>query len=109
MPLNVRSPAPEAGAPSRSVAVVIVGECSRATLPGGPGGLRQKGVRYDAAHAQPSVLRRMNAAPLRVGLLGAGNVGREVVRVLLDQPDSLRTVEGVALELASVAVRDVVA
>lgn len=51
----------------------------------------------------------MNGSPLRVAVLGAGTVGREVVRALLDQSASLRAVDGVSLELAGVAVRDVAA
>jgi homoserine dehydrogenase len=46
-------------------------------------------------------------APLRVAVLGAGTVGREVVRALLERPDSLRAADGAPLELAGVAVRDV--
>jgi homoserine dehydrogenase len=46
-------------------------------------------------------------APLRVAVLGAGSVGREVVRGLLEHGDRLRTADGAALELAGVAVRDV--
>jgi homoserine dehydrogenase len=45
-------------------------------------------------------------APLRVAVLGAGTVGREVVRALLDRPDSLRAADGAPLELVGVAVRD---
>jgi len=46
-------------------------------------------------------------APLRVAVLGAGTVGREVVRAFLDRGDALRSADGAILELAGVAVRDV--
>jgi homoserine dehydrogenase len=46
-------------------------------------------------------------APMRVAVLGAGTVGREVVRALLGRPDSLRAADGAPLELVGVAVRDV--
>ena len=46
-------------------------------------------------------------APLRVALLGAGTVGREVARAFLERPEALRTVDGSPLELVSVAVRDI--
>jgi homoserine dehydrogenase len=46
-------------------------------------------------------------APLRVAVLGAGTVGREVVRALLERGDALRAADGAPLELAGVAVRDV--
>ncbi|MBI3745232.1 MAG: homoserine dehydrogenase, partial [Chloroflexi bacterium] len=46
-------------------------------------------------------------APLRVAVLGAGTVGREVVHALLDRPESLQAADGAPLELAGVAVRDV--
>jgi homoserine dehydrogenase len=49
----------------------------------------------------------MSRAPLRVAVLGAGTVGREVVRALLDRPAELCPSDGAALELAAVAVRDV--
>jgi homoserine dehydrogenase len=49
----------------------------------------------------------MSGAPLRVAVLGAGTVGREVVRALLDHPASLRGSDGIGPELAAVAVRDV--
>jgi homoserine dehydrogenase len=45
--------------------------------------------------------------PLRVAVLGAGTVGREVVRALLERGDALRTADGAPLELAGVAVRDI--
>jgi homoserine dehydrogenase len=48
----------------------------------------------------------MSGARLRVGVLGAGTVGREVVRALLERPDELQPADGAALELAAVAVRD---
>jgi len=44
---------------------------------------------------------------LRVGVLGAGGVGREVVRALLERPDSLAPSGGRRLELVAVAVRDI--
>jgi homoserine dehydrogenase len=49
----------------------------------------------------------MSGARLRVAVLGAGTVGREVVRALLERPDGLKPSDGAALELTAVAVRDV--
>jgi homoserine dehydrogenase len=49
----------------------------------------------------------MTRASLRVGILGAGTVGREVIRGLLDHADRLTTGNGCALTLVGVAVRDV--
>ncbi len=45
--------------------------------------------------------------PLRVGVLGAGTVGREVVRAFLDGSPRLAPADGSPLVLAGVAVRDV--
>ncbi len=49
----------------------------------------------------------MNGSPLRIGLLGAGAVGREVARALLERADELAPDDGARLELAAIAVRDV--
>jgi homoserine dehydrogenase len=49
----------------------------------------------------------MSRAPLRVAVLGAGTVGREVVRALLERGSELAPADGSALRLAAVAVRDV--
>ncbi len=46
-------------------------------------------------------------APLRVAVLGAGTVGREVVRALLERPETLRSTDGAELRLAGVAVRSI--
>jgi len=48
----------------------------------------------------------MSRAPLRVAVLGAGTVGREVVRALLDHPERLCAFDGAPLVLAGVACRD---
>ncbi len=48
----------------------------------------------------------MSGARLRVAVLGAGTVGREVVAALLDRPDDLRPADGAALDLVAVGVRD---
>lgn len=48
----------------------------------------------------------MSRAPLRVAVLGAGTVGREVVRGLLDHPERLCAADGAPLVLAGVACRD---
>jgi homoserine dehydrogenase len=48
----------------------------------------------------------MSGARLRVGVLGAGTVGGEVVRTLLVRPDDLHASDGATFELAAVAVRD---
>jgi homoserine dehydrogenase len=45
-------------------------------------------------------------APLRVVVLGAGTVGREVVRALVERGDALRPADGAPLVLTGVAVRD---
>ncbi len=49
----------------------------------------------------------MTVRPLRVAVLGAGTVGREVVRAMLEDPERLRPADGAPLTLAGVAVRDV--
>ncbi|MEA2609700.1 MAG: homoserine dehydrogenase [Chloroflexota bacterium] len=48
----------------------------------------------------------MSRAPLRVAVLGAGTVGREVVQALLDHPERLCAFDGAPLILAGVACRD---
>lgn len=48
----------------------------------------------------------MSRAPLRVAVLGAGTVGREVVRRLLERGDRLCATDGASLVLAGVACRD---
>lgn len=48
----------------------------------------------------------MSRPPLRVAVLGAGTVGREVVRAFLERPERLATADGQQLALAGVAVRD---
>ena len=45
-------------------------------------------------------------APLRIALLGAGNVGQEVARLLSDNAADLEARVGAPLELVGVAVRD---
>ncbi|MEO8208303.1 MAG: homoserine dehydrogenase [Chloroflexota bacterium] len=45
--------------------------------------------------------------PLRIAVLGAGSVGREVVRALEERAELLRTADGAPLVLVGVAVRDV--
>jgi homoserine dehydrogenase len=44
--------------------------------------------------------------PIRVALLGAGSVGAEVARLLLEQKAELQSRVGAELELVGVAVRD---
>ncbi len=46
-----------------------------------------------------------HSAALRVGVLGAGVVGSQVIRLLLEQADELAARVGAPLELAAVAVR----
>lgn len=46
-------------------------------------------------------------APLRVAVLGAGTVGREVIRALLERPGSLTAADGAPLTLIGAAVRDI--
>ncbi len=49
----------------------------------------------------------MSGSPLRIAVLGAGTVGREVIKALLDRPGELRPADGPALALTAIAVRDV--
>lgn len=48
----------------------------------------------------------MSVRPLRVALLGAGNVGSEVARLLVESAGDLEARIGAPLELVAVAVRD---
>ncbi len=48
----------------------------------------------------------MTRAPVRVAVLGAGTVGREVVRALVERGPELRAADGAPLVLIGVAVRD---
>jgi homoserine dehydrogenase len=49
----------------------------------------------------------MSRAPLRVAVLGAGTVGREVARALVDRAGELTAADGAPLILSGIAVRDV--
>ena len=49
----------------------------------------------------------MSRAPLRVAVLGAGTVGREVIVALCDRADELTATDGAPLKLAGIAIRDV--
>jgi homoserine dehydrogenase len=49
----------------------------------------------------------MSRRPLRVAVLGAGNVGGEVVRGLRERSDRLAPFDGSTLELTAVAVRNI--
>ncbi|TDK27592.1 homoserine dehydrogenase [Arthrobacter crusticola] len=50
-------------------------------------------------------LTEASAKPLRVALLGAGNVGSQVARILLDDAAALGSRAGAPLELVGIAVR----
>ena len=54
--------------------------------------------------AQPGMIEYRN---LRVALLGAGSVGSQVARLLLEQGDEFASRVGARLELVGIAVRDV--
>ncbi len=82
--------------------VVMARECSGPTFT--RRSLRAVGYHSADVTTRPSPV--MSGARLRVGVLGAGTVGREVVGALLDRPDDLRPADGAALELVAVAVRD---
>ena len=65
------------------------------------------GVGYHSADVPSHPSRVVSRPPLRVAVLGAGTVGNEVVRALLDRREALSPVGGTALQLTGVAVRDV--
>jgi homoserine dehydrogenase len=48
----------------------------------------------------------LNERVLKIGLLGCGNVGASVVRLLADHGDDIAARAGCRLEVAKVAVRD---
>jgi len=49
----------------------------------------------------------MSRAPLRVAVLGAGTVGREVIRALVERGPELVAADGASFELVGIAVRDI--
>src|SRR5512144_3101941 len=97
-----RSTGASSGAGAGATSVVMARECSRRRSPGGRSE-RSATIRTDVATRPHPV---MSGARLRVAVLGAGTVGREVVQALLERSDELRPADGAALELAAVAVRD---
>jgi homoserine dehydrogenase len=52
-------------------------------------------------------LAAVTSAPVRIGLLGCGNVGAALVGLLARQGDDIEARTGLRLELTRVAVRDV--
>ena len=61
-------------------------------------------VRYHRAHTQPRYrVPTVSVQPLRVGVIGAGTVGREVVRAFLEQSPRLAPIDGTPLVLTAVA------
>jgi homoserine dehydrogenase len=55
--------------------------------------------------ADPTSLSEMETAPVRVGLLGCGNVGGALAQLLLADADRIRSRTGLRFELHAVAVR----
>ena len=49
----------------------------------------------------------MSRAPLRIAVLGAGTVGREVIRALVERGPELVAADGAPFELVGIAVRDI--
>ena len=49
---------------------------------------------------------RVVTAPVRVGVLGCGNVGAALVGLLIDEGDAIEARTGLRLEVARVAVRN---
>ena len=72
-----------------------------------PVGYHSPDVRHPTRRPLP-VRASMSRAPLRVAVLGAGTVGREVVRGLLGHPERLCAADGRPLVLVGVACRDLV-
>jgi homoserine dehydrogenase len=64
-------------------------------------------VGYHSADVATRLHPLMSRVALRVAVLGAGTVGREVVRALVERPDALRPSDGAMVALTAVAVRDV--
>jgi len=63
-------------------------------------------VGYHHGHAAHDLAANVSGRPLRVAVLGAGTVGREVIRGFLEHPERLRPTDGSSLALVGVAVRD---
>ena len=104
IPLKIRGrgPSPGAGAVAGTGSIVIEGECSG---PPPPLGCRMRSATIDAdVDALPSL--PLSAAPLRVALLGAGTVGREVACAILERRAELRPAGSPGLELVGIAVRE---
>ena len=104
IPLKIRGrrAASGAGAGAGTVSIVIVGECSGP--PEAPGRPTPSATIDRDVTTQPSP--PLSAAPLRVALLGAGTVGREVACALIDRRAELRPSDGPGLELVGIAVRE---
>src|SRR5881392_691303 len=85
--------ASDAAAGAEATSVVMARECRARRLPDGPPRLPRR-VRYHSADVATEPAQSMTRAPLRVGLLGAGTVGREVVHALFDRPAEISPSDG---------------
>src|SRR5262249_20222249 len=85
------------GAGSGASSTVIPPECTGRAI----------GVRYHPGDVDGPVTPPMSLQPLRVGVLGAGTLGREVVRAFVERSPRLAPADGAPLVLGGVAVRDV--
>jgi homoserine dehydrogenase len=73
----------------------------------GPAGREQAAREPQAVQEPESAMRATeDRAPLKVALLGCGNVGSQVYRLLTEQSADLKARAGAPLEVAGVAVRE---